>query len=64
MPLHRSRRQGIAPAYIPPITDSDGGGIDRGGDNGRGAPEPNGSGAKGTNTGYKIGLGIAEAALV
>ena len=45
-----------APAYIPPTPNTRP-------DTGRDKPAPNGSDAKGTNTGYKIDLEIAESAL-
>ena len=61
---YRSRREGLDATY-PDRTPASGGGGGGGGGGGTGrnAPEPSGGGAKGTNTGYKIDLEIAESAL-
>ena len=58
---YRSRREGLDATY-PERIPQDGGGDEDAGDGytGRDASAPNGSDAKGTNTGYKIDLGIAE----
>ena len=61
---YRSRREGLDATYPDrkPSRSSGGGG----GDTGRSAPDPAGTGATGTNTsfkGYKIDLGIAEESL-